>query len=86
MYHYVSLVNNLWLLLVAYQWIFYSYYWGIITCFLTIYAFLGLRELANNLAEPFGSDESDIPGKSAHRCMYCTVAEPSPMHWSYDLA
>ena len=65
MYHYVSLVNNLWLLLVAYQWVFYSYYWGIFTCFLTVFAFLGLRELANNLAEPFGCDESDIPGEEA---------------------
>eukprot|EP00243_Klebsormidium_subtile_P003329 TRINITY_DN16693_c0_g1_i1.p1 TRINITY_DN16693_c0_g1~~TRINITY_DN16693_c0_g1_i1.p1 ORF type:complete len:395 (+),score=140.09 TRINITY_DN16693_c0_g1_i1:412-1596(+) len=61
LYHYISLVNNLWLLLLAYQWIFYSYYWGIFACFLNVYAFLGLRELANNLAEPFGSDESDIP-------------------------
>jgi hypothetical protein len=61
MYHYVSFVNNTWLLLVAYQWIFYSYYWGIIACFLNIVAFLGVRELANNLAEPFGSDETDIP-------------------------
>lgn len=77
MYHYISLVNNLWLLLLAYQWIFYSYYWGIFACFLNVYAFLGLRELANNLAEPFGSDESDIPGERAGPA----VAQSAPFLW-----
>jgi predicted membrane chloride channel (bestrophin family) len=61
MYHYISFINNTWLILIAYQYIFYSYYWGIISFFLNAVAFQGLRELSNNLAEPFGNDETDIP-------------------------
>jgi predicted membrane chloride channel (bestrophin family) len=63
MYHYISFINNTWLILIAYQYIFYSYYWGIISFFLNAVAFQGLRELSNNLAEPFGNDETDIPGR-----------------------
>lgn len=64
MYHYISFINNTWLILIAYQYIFYSYYWGIISFFLNAVAFQGLRELSNNLAEPFGNDETDIPGRA----------------------
>jgi predicted membrane chloride channel (bestrophin family) len=61
LYHYITLMNTAWLLLISYMFVFYSRYWGIIATFLTVLAFQGLREIANVLAEPLGNDKTDIP-------------------------
>ncbi|GAQ88257.1 hypothetical protein KFL_004130030 [Klebsormidium nitens] len=61
LYHYITLMNTAWLVLISYMFIFYSRYWGIIATILTVLAFQGLREIANVLAEPLGNDETDIP-------------------------
>jgi predicted membrane chloride channel (bestrophin family) len=38
-----------------------SYFYGLIPMALTAMVTLGIRELSNTLADPFGSDETDIP-------------------------
>jgi predicted membrane chloride channel (bestrophin family) len=82
LYHYITLMNTAWLLLISYMFVFYSRYWGIIATFLTVLAFQGLREIANVLAEPLGNDKTDIPvRKRTGESVFSRAKASFFVHW-----
>ncbi|GAQ91243.1 hypothetical protein KFL_007500030 [Klebsormidium nitens] len=72
------------LVVLAYTQILPSYFYSIIPVFLTVVCTLGLREVSNALADPFGCDDTDIPvldyvaavHKTCDEIAAWTVAQP----------
>ncbi|GAQ86941.1 hypothetical protein KFL_003220030 [Klebsormidium nitens] len=60
-YHLLNLMAIGYLLLLAYTQVSASYFYSLVPLALTTLVTLGIRELSNALADPFGRDETDIP-------------------------
>ncbi|GAQ88935.1 hypothetical protein KFL_004710040 [Klebsormidium nitens] len=60
-HHLLNVMAIGYLLILAYTQVFSSGYWSIFPMLLTVLCTLGIRELSNALADPFGCDETDIP-------------------------
>lgn len=60
-FHVLNFILFIYMLLVAYTYTMFSYYYSIIGVFLTALSLLGLRELAIVLSDPLGNDDIDLP-------------------------
>jgi predicted membrane chloride channel (bestrophin family) len=60
-FHILNFILFIYLVLVAYTYTMFSYYYSIIGVFLTALSLLSLRELASVLSDPLGHDDVDLP-------------------------
>ncbi|GAQ91557.1 hypothetical protein KFL_008060030 [Klebsormidium nitens] len=78
-FHLLNAVLVGYLLLLAYTYCMYSYYYSIIGMLLTTVSLLGLRELSCALSDPFGSDATDLPvfdyAMAVHRYVNASILD-----------